>query len=38
MKTIALLLLTGLAMLGCHHDKPANNPNSAPPPVQGPPP
>jgi hypothetical protein len=36
MKTIALLLLTGLLM-ACHHDKPANTPaNNPPPPAPAP--
>lgn len=38
MKTIALLLLTGICVLGCHSNKPAANPNTPPPAVQGPPP
>ncbi len=39
MKTIvAMFLQSGLCMLGCHNNKPAQNPNNPPPPVQGPPP
>jgi hypothetical protein len=38
-KLIAIVTLVGaLVTLGCHNNKPANNPSTAPAPVQGPPP